>query len=121
MASHFSRREGSNFYSSQTCKAASGGSSSQNTAKCLRLQEKIDQLQRVHEEELCKVREDLTLEIQRNMDMMMQRMQAMESHFVLHNEEPSRPRHPHPDYDDENDDQDVIDRPTVQASRRRRS
>ena len=51
MASHFSRRGGSNFYSSQTCKAASGGSSSQNTAECLRLQEKIDQLQRVHEEE----------------------------------------------------------------------
>jgi hypothetical protein len=60
------------------------------------------------------------LAMQQNIELMMQRMQALKSCPHLCGKESYRLPRPHLDYDDEYDDQDVIDRPAVHRSRRRR-
>lgn len=61
------------------------------------------------------------LAMQQNMEIVMQHLQDIESRPHLPSEEPSRLPRPHPRYDGEYDDQDVIDHLAAHPSRHHRS
>jgi hypothetical protein len=85
------------------------------------LQRKAEEREKAHQEELKRVlqaQEQFQLDMQRNMSEMMQRLSAMEARHRHADTGSSRHQLPHPDYV-ENDEEDEADGTPMRFTRRR--